>query len=243
MDFYRELYLLLYGFTLRARNFTILIRGLAWMLVLGLAVACNRPKLDEHGGYVDEKTGKYKYMRPKVSKPGYELGIKRPQEGEVQQIWGKVARVDADLKSVWLFIKDRHSYQMLADHIGDQDREDKDQNLKINLLYVNPLGSVPDPAFKRQWGPYAMGQMTQQFSGEQIYVTLHYKKKFKMFFGEFFKEIKTPEGNKLRNINQKIIADGLSFYFFNPEEKEPRKDLEQAQNLAKEQRAGLWNYE
>ena len=132
---------------------------------------------------------------------------------------------------------------MLAEDLDQLDRDDKNQNLKIHLLYVNPLGSVTDPAFKRQWAGYAEARIADLFSGDQIFVTIHFKKTSKMLWGEAFKEVAAPEGRVLRNLNQRMILEGLTYHFYNPDEKEPRKDLDQAQSLAKKQRAGLWNYE
>ncbi len=209
-----------------------------------MIAACDSQKLDEYGGFYNEKTGRYKYVRPiKRASRHSTLGVSQPSEKKPQQIWGLVSGFSEDLKSFWVYIDDRQSYQMLAEHVTGLNRDDKNKRLRIHLKYVSPLGSIPDPALRRQWQPYVTQQLEALFGQDEVYVTTFYHEKTKQFSGEAFKIIQTKDGEIMRNLNLRMVYEGLSVYFFDPKEKEPQKDYIKAQALAKERRAGLWNYQ
>ena len=101
--------------------------AILFLIVLICNPACQ--KLDDEGGYYDEKTGLYKYVFPNRKKGinTADLKIKTPQPGVEQQIQGVITEVGKDLKSVWIFIKSRQTYMILAESLARGNRNDKEK--------------------------------------------------------------------------------------------------------------------
>lgn len=220
-------------------------RWLALALIWPLLAGCQSDKLDKDGGYFNEKTGRYVYVRPsKLAPKDYQAAVRQPRPGEPQLIKGRVAKVGQDLKSLWLRIEDRQSYQLLAETLARRNRDDKDKNLRVVLKFVNPLGSVPEQAFRRRWEEYTTEVMETQLLNREVLAEIHYQPQSKQLEAYVTMEVSDGSGARiLRNVNKWMIYQGLSYFFFQEAEPDEIKDYQAAQALAKERRAGLWNYQ
>lgn len=220
-----------------------------WLMLALLAgpwsFGCQSEKLDQDGGYYNEKTGRYVYVRPsKLAPKDYKAAARQPREGEPQLIKGRVAKVGEDLKSLWLHIEERQSYQLLAETLARRNRDDKNKNLRVVLRFVNPMGSVSDPAFRARWEEYTTQVMETQLLNRQVLAEIHYQPQAKQLEAYVTMEVSDGSGSRiLRNVNKWMIYQGLSYFFFEEAEADEIKAYKAAQALAKERRAGLWNYQ
>lgn len=212
------------------------------LLLLG---SCDSHELDEYGGYYDEKLGKYRYVKPiKRGIDQSELRAKQPRPNESQTISGVIKRIENDYKEIWLFIKDRQSYQMLAEVLAKGNRDDKNQLLRIQLEYVAPMASINFSGNqKREWVSYLDQLIKHELLNKKINVTIRFLAKAKKLTGIAYVVIQTDQGRALRNVNRWMVNTGLSYLIYDPRDENPPKDFIQAQVLAKKQRAGVWNYQ
>jgi len=202
-------------------------------------------KLDEDGGYIDEKTNRYVYVKPKhIAPKDYRSAVRQPRPGEPQTIKAKVVRLDADLKSLWVAIVDRQSYQLLAETMSKGNRDDIKKQLRLHLKFVSPLGSVEKPSFKKKWSDYTKKRLEAQLSQKDILAEIHYQAKSRQLNAYVSLSVKNAQGKEaIRNINQWMIFEGLSYFFLEDASPDEIKYYNQAQSLAKDRRAGLWKYQ
>ncbi|OGH00954.1 MAG: hypothetical protein A2600_03650 [Candidatus Lambdaproteobacteria bacterium RIFOXYD1_FULL_56_27] len=220
-----------------------------WYLTFPLAllwvVGCNKQQLDKDGGYIDQRTNRYIYVRPSHLPPsGYKNANRRLRPNEPQMISAKVGRIDKDLKSVWLAFEDRQSYQMLASDLTAENRDDREKRLRVQLKFVSPLASVAEKKFKQTWADYTTQVLETQLLNRQVFAEAHYQKESKQIFGYLFQKALDKDGKETdRNLNRWMIEQGLSYFYFEDATPEEIKDYSAAQALAKEHGAGLWKYQ
>lgn len=219
-------------------------------LILGIIMgstfvtACNR-KLDDDGGYYDEKTKRYKYVSP--SKSAFKkisLKVVSPTDGKTQKINGIVTRIGQDAKSFWLMISARKPYMILAESLASSNRSDKDKELRITLDYVSPLGSITSgKVFRKKWKAFVTQIMEEELLGQVVYVDVRFDEAARKFWGTLSKIVNTKEGERLRNINLWIVSQGLSYYFIDRGKSPRDKEYLTAQKIAARAKAGLWGYQ
>lgn len=201
-------------------------------------------KLDEDGGYYDEATKTYKYVN--ITKKGVQpsgLKVTSPVAGRVQQIYGNVTRIGDDAKSIWLRIADRRPYMILAERLSGGNRNDKDKELRIQLKYVSPLGSVSrNGAFKEKWSDYVKSSLSQQMLNKQILVEIDYAEQARQLWGTCYLVLETANGAQARNINLWMIQQGLSFYFIDQGKALDDTAFRAAQESARKNNIGIWKY-
>lgn len=204
--------------------------------------SCN--KLDEDGGYYDEETKTYKYV--KITKRGVKksnLQVVSPSPDKQQNIQGVVTRIDDDAKSIWLQIHDRHPYMILAERLSGSNRNDKTKELRIQLRYISPSGSVTQgKEFRKKWRSYARNKLGEQLVKNSVLVEINYEEKARKLWGTVFKVIKTSKGDRVRNINLWAIQQGLSYYFIDHGTSPEDKKFKDAQMIARKFKHGLWQY-
>ena len=200
--------------------------------------------LDEDGGYYDKKTGQYKYVRP--NKRGInqaEQKVDQLRPGELQQIKGKVKKIESDGKTIWISMKDRQSYMIIASRLAMGNRDDEKKLLRIGLRYVAPMSTGKLRGKNRaQWRRIVLDRLKKDFLGKQITAEITYEQKAKKIWGTIFRTIKTKKGAKVRNINLWMVYEGLSYYIIERGKSVDDKDFEKAQRLAKKRRSGVWNF-
>jgi len=212
------------------------------MLVLTYQ-SCN--KLDKDGGYFDEKTQTYKYVR--ITKKGVKkssLQISSPTPGKLQNVQGIVTRIENDAKSIWLKIEDRHPYMIIAERLSGGNRNDKNKEIQIQLKYVSPSGSVTSGGdFRKKWRAYSKSKLEEQLLNQPILVEIDYKNRSRKLWGTVFTVIETKKGERVRNINLWMIQQGLSYYFIDHGRSPEDKRFMDAQLIARKYKHGIWKYQ
>ncbi len=228
------------GYNFRASTLT----GVLLLLTLSLLGGCGGPELDSDGGYYNEKTGRYKFVRPSKKATRHSgLGLNLPVQGKIQQFTAQVVAIDPSAKDIWVFIEDRRSYQMLAEQVTGLRRKDKAKHLKFSLRYVDPIGSMAQRPLKRaQWKAFALQVLEKELVGARVIINFEYRRTPKKYLAEVFKIIQTDKGQRMRNFNRWMVYQGLSVYFFEGRNKKPEKDFLDAQKLAKKRKSGIWKY-
>jgi len=202
-------------------------------------------KLDEDGGYYDEKTSLYKYIFPNRTNSEWtsNLKIKTLRPGESQQIQGTIKTIDSNLKTIWLEIGSRQIYMIIAEGLSRGSRNDKDMKIKIDLSYVSPaLISSKSKKFKKQWRDYLKKLFQAELVGQHVLVDISFQEKSKKLWGVIYKIIKTDEATVIRNVNKWIIVNGLSYYIIERGGTNDDNEYLKAQNTAIQNKAGLWKY-
>ncbi len=204
---------------------------------------CNR-KLDDDGGYYDEKTRSYKYVKPKRRNIGDASSqIYAPRAGEVQTVSGTVARIDEDAKSAWIKIEDRKTYMILASSLSSSNRDDKTKILRLNLSYVSPAGSVSGSRrFRTQWKKYVIQTLGSELQNRKILAELNYEEGSRRFTGTLFRSVKTKDGDRAQDVNLWMVQQGLSFYFIDRGKSSKEKEYLEAQKNARKAKKGVWRY-
>ncbi len=210
--------------------------------MLAAAYACQRD-LDKDGGYYDEKTRSYKYVNPTgKSSRNPSMIVYSPIPGKRQQIHGVVTKIGTDLKSIWVRIKDRKPYQILAAELLRSNRNDKDKELRISLEYVSPLGSlVRDKAYRKKWQDFVTSTLEKQLLNQRVFVEIEYEENAMKLWGTVSKVIRTKKGDRIRNINRWMVQSGLSYYFIDRGKSPVHNQFIQAQKFAGQTKSGLWN--
>ena len=211
--------------------------------ILIFCTSCQR--LDEDGGYFDEKSGIYKYVSPSrdLGKSAANVKVKSPRPEEKQQIQGVVSLIGSDLKSVWIYIQSRQIYMILAESLAKGNRSDKEKRLKLDLQYVSPnaLGERTK-SFRKQWRKYVRKVLEKELLKQPILADIQYNERAKKFGAIMYRVVKTKQGDRLRNINRWMIRQGLSYYIIDKGRALRDKEFSDAQNLARKNRAGIWQY-
>lgn len=207
---------------------------------LFLLPACKQ-KLDKDGGFYDEKTRTYKYVKPKGR--GSAQQVYAPRPGEIQTIGGTVARIGEDAKSVWVKIEERKPYMIMASSLSSNNRDDKNKLIRLSLSFVSPAGSISGSRnFRQQWKKYATQVMGNELLNQKVLVEFNYEERSRRFFGNLYQTVKTKDGSQTRDINLWIIRRGLSFYFIDQGRSKNDKEYLKAQQIARKGKQGVWQY-
>ena len=218
------------------------------LLIIFLLLLCgfqSCQNLDKDGGYYDEDTKIYKYVN--ITKKGVKksaLQVFSPTPGKPQQIYGTVSRIEDDAKSIWLKIEDRHPYMIIAERLSGGNRNDKSKEIRIQLKYVSPLGSVTRTGdFRKKWKQLVRNVLSEQFLNQKVLVEIDYMERARKLTGTLFIVIKTKEGDRARNINLWMIQQGLSYYFIDQGKAPDDKKYSNAQQIARRLKSGIWKYQ
>jgi hypothetical protein len=225
-------------------RFGKLVRFCCMSLAIFILISgCNR-KLDDDGGYYDEKTRSYKYVNPKPRDISDKSPrIYTPRAGQAQTIGGSVTRIDEDAKSIWIKIENRKTYMILASSLSGSNREDKTKTLRLNLSYVSPAGSVNGSRrFRTQWKKYVIQTLGSELQNRNILAELNYEEGSRRFTGTLFRLVKTKNGERTQDVNLWIVQQGLSFYFIDRGKSPKEKEYLQAQKNARKAKKGVWRY-
>ncbi|MCP4756339.1 MAG: hypothetical protein GY866_36210 [Proteobacteria bacterium] len=220
------------------------IKATAILSIFFAVMACDR-KIDENGGYYDEKTKRYKYVKPSVkSITDSSMQVFTPRPGEAQNVKGIITRIGKDAKSLWIRIKDRKPYMILVQGLSNHNRNDKNKEFRISLQYVSPVGSANRGSkFREQWKNYAIQVLGKQTLGEPVFAEITYDEKARKFWATVHKVIHTKEGDRVRNLNLWMISEGLSFYFIDHGKSPKDKQFNAAQRAAIKKKSGIWRYQ
>lgn len=203
---------------------------------------CGCLKLDEDGGYYDEKNKLYKYVdATRKGSKASQINLKTPVVGEIQQIQGIVSQIGDDAKSIWIQINSRQEYQIIAQSLSAGNRNDKAKQLKLNLSYVSPVGSMISGVQKRKrWKKAVLKVLEHQLLKKVILADISYEERAKNLRAVVYKIVQTPKGDKIRNINKWMILEGLSFYFIDKGKAPQHEIYNNAQQYARKHKKGLW---
>jgi hypothetical protein len=221
----------------------LLVRIAILLLLSLLIISCGN--LDGDGGYYDEKTKTYKYVNPtKRGVKSSSLQVTSPTSAHTQQIQGIITRINSDAKSVWVKIRDRKPYMILAERLSGGGRNDKTKELKVGLSYVSPLGSVTRGSeFRKKWRAYAVEVLKKQLLGKTVFIETEYLERARKLNGVVYTVVPSSNGEKLRNMNLWMIYQGLSYYFIDQKRSSHDKRYVDAQKFAKHSGLGLWKYQ
>ncbi len=217
-----------------------------WLLfiVISLTLFTACQKLDEDGGYYDEKSKSYKYV--KISKRGTQKSafeVFSPTPGKTQNIQGIATKIGSDAKSIWLKIEDRKPYMIIAERLSGGNRNDKDKEIRVQLKYVSPTGSVTQGVqFRKKWKDYTIEVLKDQLLNKNILVEIDYEESARKLWGTVYRVVKTENGERIRNINLWMIQQGLSYYFIDKGKAADDQKYKDSQKLAKKLNMGLWRY-
>ncbi|MBU2648183.1 thermonuclease family protein [bacterium] len=211
--------------------------------LFSVMTGCKR-ELDKDGGYYDEKTHTYKYVKPR--RRGFTDASQQvfaPRPGETQTISCTVARIGEDAKSVWIRIEERKPYMILASSLSGSNRDDKTKTLLLNLSYVSPKASVNGSRrFRQQWAKYVIQTLGNELQNRNVLAEINYEERSRRLTGSLLHTVKTKDGDRVRNVNLWMVQQGLSFYFIDRGKSPLDKEFMQAQQLARQQKLGVWQY-
>lgn len=222
-----------------------LIKILFFSAILSTVTTACKEKLDDDGGYYDEKTKRYKYVRPtKLRRQKISFKVVPPQAGISQKLIGSVTRIGEDAKSIWLQLEDRKPYMILADSLASNSRNDKEKSMRITLEFVSPLGSVAQgKKFKNQWKRYTINILEEQLLNQNVFVDIRFDERARKFWGTVYKIVVTKEGEKARNVNLWMVHQGLSYYFVDHGKSAIESEYIKAQRIASQGKSGIWRYQ
>jgi len=214
------------------------------IILFAFANSSCRQKLDEDGGYYDEKSRTYKYVKPRrgaFSESSQK--VYAPQPGVTQTVSGTVVRIGDDAKSVWIRIAERKPYMILASSLSGNSRDDQNKQFLLDLSYVSPAASVSGSSrFRQQWKKYAIQVLRNQLENQQVLVELDYEERSRRFRGNIFQTIETANGGRTLDVNLWMIQQGISFYFIEKGRSSRDKVYTEAQDAARKAKLGVWKY-
>ncbi|KAK3584175.1 hypothetical protein CHS0354_035256 [Potamilus streckersoni] len=212
------------------------ISAAVFLLTALTLVSCDQPKLDEYGGYYNEKLGQYVYVNPKVNQSVSNIKLARP--GEIQSAEATVALVDRS-DGVWLEIENRDAYMLLAQNLAKSYRNDKQRRFLVMLKFVNPGFIESSKAHKKKWQAYVAENLAKILTGKKVRAEMEFFKPGAMKGIIFYQN-----GSESININLWMVAEGLSYYFKDAIRQNPEEELYvRYQQTAESQRKGLWSYQ
>ena len=190
--------------------------------------------LDEWGGHFDEVTNYYHYHRPKMDmarrKREYLTWLKYPHQGALKGIVAKIDRPNA----IWIRIPYRPAYQELVPLVSSNNRDDKAQLFRIWMQYVSPEETGSRGRRYSQWfRKKVIYEMTQKLERREITVQFNLlggsaqRLRGMVFLGE-------------ENVNLWLVLGGWSYYVINEGENPHDKLFNQAEDLARRDKAGVW---
>ena len=133
---------------------------------------------------------------------------------------------------------------ILAERLSGGNRNDKKKEIRIQLKYVSPLGSVTlGPNFRKKWRPFVQNRLGEQILNKSILVEIDYTEPARKLWGTVFTVVETAKGERVRNINLWMVQQGLSYYFIDHGQSPENKNFKAAQTLARQSKNGLWKYQ
>lgn len=211
------------------------------LLMIALASCDSKQKVDQDGGYYDEKTKTYRYVFP--GKKGVSFnpqGVRKPKAGEIQEFDGVVTRITTS-GSVWIQIDSRQSYMILARALFPNHRNDKDKEIQIELDYVSPKFSNPGgKAYRKKWENYVIQRLQRKLLAKIVKVSIHYQSKAKKFRGTVYQTVRASNRVFPKNINLWMVEEGLSYYIVDQGKSPQEKAFQEAENDARSKKIGLW---
>ena len=203
------------------------------------------PELDADGGYFNEKTGKYKYVRiGRKTVADDPQGLSKPKDGLIQQVAGKIVGVESP-DSILLEIPQRQTYMILTQDIQPSMKDERLKRVRIYLKHVNPmLNSFATGSFRKKWREFATSRMERQLLNKEAVVTFNFESKTNSLFGVVATNSPTVAGvDSLRNINLWMIEEGLSHYIFDSDNLSSiHETYLKAERRAVAEKKGIWRY-
>lgn len=221
-------------YALLRSGMALLLPALALLILLPGNPAAHPGSLDEYGGHFDERYGTYHYHRPTMDmahrKREVLVWLDHPNRGVLK---GTVARIERP-NAVWLHIPYRPAYQELVPLVSKGNRNDKDQLVRIWLLYVSPEET---------------GQLGRKFA-EWFDETVIFELKNKLANKEVTVQFQRLGGNAQRmrgmvflgeeNVNLWMVLQGWSYYVLEEDANPADAQFRKAEDLARTNKAGVW---
>ncbi|MGK0289010.1 MAG: hypothetical protein ACI86H_000431 [bacterium] len=207
-----------------------------------LLTSCDN--LDKDGGYYDSKTKTYKYVFP--GKKGLDLAeqtVQKPRPRVLQIVKGVVMRVESP-KRIWVRVKDRQTYMILAQALSRSNRNDKDKEIRFILEYVSPMASVllrKGKSFKQQWKQATTKVLELELLNQYVAVQFRLEEKAGQFRGVMYEL--NSSGKVKKNVNLWMVQKGLSYYIIERGAASQDKEFLKAQSTARSQKEGIWKHQ
>jgi endonuclease YncB( thermonuclease family) len=189
--------------------------------------------LDEFGGHFDEKTNLYHYHRPKAEmarrKREFLAWSEVGRTGELRGPVVKVERPDA----IWVRIPYRPAYEEVARGLTAQNRNAKEQLVRVWFLHASPEASANRGRTYNQWFRKKVAyELNRKVRGKDVVVQFRIVQQGKRVFGMVLM------GEE--NINLWLVLNGWSYYVLGQGENPFDKQFVQAEDIARKRKAGLW---
>lgn len=191
--------------------------------------------LDSYGGHFDGKTGYYHYHRPAMDmalrKKAYLEWLAYPHKGVIKGTVAKIERPNA----IWVRVPYRPAYQELVTLVSPSNRDDRQQLLRVWLRFVSPEETgLRNRAFARWFKERVVFELRQKLAERQVTVQFE-------LLGEDARRMRGMVFLGEENINLWLVLNGWSYYVINEGENSFDTLFRQAEDLARGDRAGVWN--
>jgi endonuclease YncB( thermonuclease family) len=204
----------------------------------GVATAWAHPgSLDAFGGHYDERTHTYHYHKPSRDmaqrKPEWLEWTRFPVRGTIK---GQVVAVDPS-DEVWVFVEYRPAYQELADKLAMANRDDKTARLRIALAHVSTRETgARNPRFEDWFLRKVAAELKTKLLEKAVRVE--------------FELVGVGSAGTLRgtvfleeeNVNLWLVENGWSYYVLSDGENPYDALFRTAEDTAKRNQAGIWQY-
>lgn len=194
----------------------------------------NPQKLDQYGGYFDERTGQYIYHHPPrdmaLQKAKYLQWVHFPDTGTVKGTVAKVTSAD----TLWIQVGYRFAYQELAQHIAKDNKDGRTMLLRVDLSHISPRETAAhNPRILDWFLSKAAYELRQKLLGHKVTVN------FTIVGGEVSRlRGMVFEGGD--NVNLWMVLNGWSYYMLGEEKNPYDKLFRNAEALARRNKAGIW---
>ncbi|MBL0691436.1 MAG: thermonuclease family protein [SAR324 cluster bacterium] len=212
---------------------------LAFMLLASALIlpSCEDEKLDEYGGYYDEKIQVYRYT--KVNRNAKSVkGLVRPFPGKKQLIDAQIIKLSGNL--IWMLIEDRNVYTLLSQDVDINFKNEKNSWIAISLegISFNPLATKSKKLNKQKNAKIAhiINKITKN---KELSLIFEMKAAGRVLSGVLF--LPNADVKDLsKSLNYWIIKNGLSPYILPKKQRDIIPEFIKAEDIARKNKSGIW---
>ena len=208
--------------------------GLLWVGSTGGRAWAHPGDLDEFGGHFDERANAYHYHKPvwDLAKRTKEF-LNWTDPGVKGELAGQVAKVDRP-DALWIKVPYRPAYEALAKSVSGQNRNDKELLVRVWFRYISPERSAfTEGADYVTWfRKKVVFELDRKLANKDVTVQF-----------EVDRSSGRPYGMVLlgeENINVWLVLHGWSYTLLTQEKTLYDKAFEEAEQIARREKAGLW---
>ncbi len=206
---------------------------LSLVIITILATSCNEPKLDEFGGYYDEKLKVYRYVKvPRVSQEISADGLTKPQPDIYQTYHAKVVALSGNI--IWFEIEKRPVYTLIAPVLAADFKDPKRSRIGGFLEGVSVTAVSTNDKYRAEVNDTISKIMVGQD------VAFKFKRAGRNYAISMIVSLPNGDPDKEeQSLNYWLIKNGLSPYIL-PSKGELNKNFVMAEDLAQRSKLGIW---